>query len=1291
MSSTARIREIPYNYTSFSDREIVIRFLGLDAWETLNTLRDERRTGISARMLFEVLGDLWVVKRNPYIQDDLLNNPKRRDALVEAMHHRLKQIVERAQGNEQALELADRAFQAVRDFEKWYPRTAERRKAAERLFKKHTRDDNIRFDGLSRISHVTDATDWRVEMPFVVLTPDTEEEMAALVQDCIELGLTVIPRGGGTGYTGGAVPLDELSAVINTEKLEDLGKVEYRKLPGVDVEYATVGAGAGVVTKRVSDLAVANGLVFAVDPTSQEASTIGGNVAMNAGGKKAVLWGTALDNLASWRMVTPEAEWLEVERLEHNLGKIHDQETVRFRITRFERDGKTVKGVPEILTFPGRIFRKQGLGKDVTDKFLGGLPGVQKEGCDGLITSAVFILHKMPAHMRTVCLEFYGSDLREAVPAIVEIIDDLKADPNVKLCGLEHLDERYVRAVGYSPKGARGGLPKMVLIADVGSEDENACAAAASRMVRLTNKRNGDGFIAVSAEARKTFWLDRSRTAAISRHTNAFKINEDVVIPLPKLAEYSEGIERINIKQSMKNKLRLMAELRDYLAGEIPELKGRPDFQKGEEAQSLRHSKQDAALELVNATERRWQAILDNLDGSAFEFDQLLDEKSRADRRESDTLVQLLLRRSLRISWRAEVEGRLKDIFDGRDLEPVRKRIDEIHKRVLSSRLFVALHMHAGDGNVHTNIPVNSNDYGMMHEAERIVDEVMQLAHRLDGVISGEHGIGITKMQYLDKQVVDNFTAYKAKVDPHGRFNKGKLLAGSGLTNAYTPSLRLVQQEALILEQSELGALNNDIKDCLRCGKCRPVCTTHVPRANLLYSPRNKILATGLMIEAFLYEEQTRRGISIHHWEEMNDVADHCTICHRCVNPCPVKIDFGDVTVRMRGILKDRGQRRSSAQATAAMTFLNLKDASSIKLMRGGLIQGGYAAQRIGHSVAKAVGLTKPKAELKINERPRNTTGGGGLKSIPIQVVSMLKKPLPKVTSSSTSRAQLGLEDDKYVPIIRDPAKVNENSDAVFYFPGCGSERLFGQIGLATMAMLYEAGAQTVLPPGYLCCGYPQTSSGDHAKGNQITTENRVLFHRVANTLNYMDIKTVIVSCGTCMDQLLKYQFEQIFPGCRLLDIHEYLLEKGFKLNGEGDTKYMYHDPCHSPMKTYRPQEVVNQLMGTSVKMNDRCCGEAGTFAVARPDIATQVRFRKEEEINKDVEALTGAPVAEKGKVKMLTSCPACLQGLSRYSDDTGVDADYIVIEMANRLLGAEWQQGFIERARAGGIEKVLL
>ena len=334
-----RVREIPYNYTSFSDREIVIRLLGGSAWESLNQLRDERRTGRSARMLYEVLGDIWVVQRNPYLQDDLLDNPRRRVLLVEALRHRLAEIQKRRtpdvepQRDALVAELLEAASRAVQAFDESFSEVAALRRKALRVLARLTARDNIKFDGLSRVSHVTDATDWRVEYPFVVLTPDSEMEMAGLVKGCIELGLTIIPRGGGTGYTGGAIPLTWKSVVINTEKLEAMTEVEQVSLPGLEQSVATVWTEAGVVTQRVADAAERAGYVFAVDPTSAEASCIGGNIAMNAGGKKAVLWGTALDNLASWRMVTPQAEWLEVKRLNHNLGKIHDAELASFELS----------------------------------------------------------------------------------------------------------------------------------------------------------------------------------------------------------------------------------------------------------------------------------------------------------------------------------------------------------------------------------------------------------------------------------------------------------------------------------------------------------------------------------------------------------------------------------------------------------------------------------------------------------------------------------------------------------------------------------------------------------------------------------------------------------------------------------------------------------------------------------------------------------------------------------------------------------------------------------------------
>jgi len=1278
-----RLREIPYNYTSFSDREIVIRLLGARAWEVLGRLREERRTGRSARMLYEVLGDIWVVQRNPYLQDDLLDNPKRRAALIEALHHRLRAIEARRSPQEDGErdaavgELLVAARSAVERFERQFGEMADLRRRVTKVLGRATAKHNVKFDGLSRVAHVTDATDWRVEYPFVVLTPDTEAEMAALVKGCIELGLTIIPRGGGTGYTGGAVPLTWSSAVINTEKLEAMSEVEMVSLPGVDHPVPTVWTEAGVVTQRVADAAERAGHVFAVDPTSAEASCIGGNIAMNAGGKKAVLWGTALDNLASWRMVTPQAQWLEVVRLNHNLGKIHDVELASFELRTFAADGRTPIRT-ERLDIPGSVFRKEGLGKDVTDKFLAGLPGIQKEGCDGLITSARWIVHRMPAHTRTVCLEFFGN-AKDAVPSIVEIKDFMFTEAKrggAILAGLEHLDDRYLKAVGYATKSKRGGLPKMVLVGDIAGDDADAVARATSEVIRIANSRAGEGFVAVSADARKKFWLDRKRTAAISKHTNAFKINEDVVIPLPRMGEYTEGIERINIELSLRNKLAMVDALEAFfLGGSLP--LGKSDDAGEIPSAELLEDRVQQALALLREVRGLWQHWMAQLD-----VVQPLESGGSG-----RTVFADLQDHTLRASWKTQIRAPLANIFAGAALAPIVDECQKIHDRVLKGRVWVALHMHAGDGNVHTNIPVNSDNYEMLQTAHEAVGRIMALARSLGGVISGEHGIGITKLEFLSDEELAGFTEYKRRVDPEGRFNKGKLLRGgeikADLTNAYTPSFGLMGHESLIMQQSDIGQIADSVKDCLRCGKCKPVCATHVPRANLLYSPRNKILATSLLIEAFLYEEQTRRGISIKHWQEFEDVADHCTVCHKCASPCPVKIDFGDVSMNMRNLLRKMGQKSFRPGNAAAMFFLNATSPETIKLMRTAMVDVGFRAQRFANNLLRGLANQQTAA-------PPATVGPAPVKE---QVIHFINKKMPGNLPKRTARALLDIEDKAYVPIIRDPKTTTADTEAVFYFPGCGSERLFSQVGLATQAMLWHAGVQTVLPPGYLCCGYPQRGSGQFDKAEKMITDNRVLFHRVANTLNYLDIKTVVVSCGTCYDQLQGYKFEEIFPGCRIVDIHEFLLEKGITLDGGGG--YLYHDPCHSPMKLQEPMKTVKALVGENVRKSERCCGESGTLGVTRPDISTQVRFRKTEELRRDEAALraTGA-VAEKGPVKILTSCPSCLQGLNRYAGDLRnglLEADYIVVEMANRLLGPDWLPDYVERANDGGIERVLV
>jgi Fe-S oxidoreductase len=547
----------------------------------------------------------------------------------------------------------------------------------------------------------------------------------------------------------------------------------------------------------------------------------------------------------------------------------------------------------------------------------------------------------------------------------------------------------------------------------------------------------------------------------------------------------------------------------------------------------------------------------------------------------------------------------------------------------------------------------------------------------------------------LSDEELQPFADYKARVDPKGHFNRGKLLrnkeqtieVGRGLeadlTNAYTPSFGLMGHESLIMQQSDIGAIADSVKDCLRCGKCKPVCATHVPRANLLYSPRDKILATSLLVEAFLYEEQTRRGVSIKHWQEFEDVADHCTVCHKCLSPCPVNIDFGEVTMAMRNLLRKMGKKSFRPAGAAAMFMLNATNPETIRLARSAMVNVGMKAQRLAHDLLKVVARRQTAA-------PPASLGTAPLKT---QVIHFVNKKLPGGLPKKTARALLDIEDRDYVPIIRNPQTTSAETEAVFYFPGCGSERLFSQVGLATQAMLWHAGVQTVLPPGYLCCGYPQRAAGQFDKAEKLITDNRVLFHRVANTLNYLDIKTVVVSCGTCFDQLQGYEFDKIFPGSRIIDIHEYLLEKKITLANAG--AFLFHDPCHSPMKQQEPIKTVKALLGDQVLQSQRCCGEAGTLALNRPDISTQIRFRKEEEILKgEAQLRSQGLLGERDNVKILTSCPACLQGLSRFGDDLQnglLEADYIVVEMARQILGENWLPDYVREANQGGIERVLV
>ena len=184
-------------------------------------------------------------------------------------------------------------------------------------------------------------------------------------------------------------------------------------------------------------------------------------------------------------------------------------------------------------------------------------------------------------------------------------------------------------------------------------------------MIRIANARGAEGFVAVSADARKRFWQDRARTAAIARHTNAFKVNEDVVIPLPRLADYTDGIERINIEFSLANKLRLADELAAFLASPQVSAAWPPDSET-RPPQEIVDAKVDEAREVVAAVRARCQDLAERLDAT---FPSLQD-------------------RSVVVSWKRELKAPLDEVFAGLAFAPVMKHANDIHARVLKGRRY---------------------------------------------------------------------------------------------------------------------------------------------------------------------------------------------------------------------------------------------------------------------------------------------------------------------------------------------------------------------------------------------------------------------------------------------------------------------------------------------------------------------------------------------------------------------------------------------------------------------------
>ncbi len=1180
-------RRIPFNYTSADDDQIIRHLFGSELKASLQGLEDKIDTGRSSRHLYRLMGDLFIIQRNPFLFQELVEHPRVRQRLYSEFENDLNAIEVHNGSGESILQVLDPCRKALKDLKLKIQTSRNDQHRILKHLAPVVGKDNIYFDPFNLTAHATDATDWRQQIPVAVLRPEKVSHVTRLIKKVESLGFHIIPRGAGTGLTGGATPLSSTCIMVNTEKLNRISPIEIEADENGE-SFASIGLEAGVITQDAMEYAKARGYVFATDPTSSWACTIGGNLAENAGGKTAVLYGTAIDNVLAYDIAMPDGISYTVKRRHHPKRKTLPDDVAVFDI--FHENGSKIK----TIEIEGTQLRKKGLGKDVTNKTLNGLFGIQKEGCDGIITAARFILYPEFSFKKTACIEFFGNDMSQAGQVIADICASFsKGLPN--LMALEHFDEEYIKAIKYKTKTSIGTRLIAVLLVDMVANQKEDLAQGVNRLEDILDSYDKTGFsVAVDEKEAQRFWQDRKRLGAIAAHTNSFKLNEDIVLPINALAEFARYVDQYNIEEKKYNQTQAIFNIIEYLDTAIPlsdpELLKKRVGQAKDLAYQTRKKLEIASRDAIEAgihSKNFYSQVMESLRGY--------------------TLVS----------------------------ENVKKVFEETTAR----QIVIATHMHAGDGNVHVNIPVLSNDREMMKRANITADKIMEKASELGGVVSGEHGIGITKFKHLDPVRISEFNEYRKQVDPKGIMNPNKLSEADIIEKVFTPSFVLLGLESRILKHGALFDLGQKITQCVRCGRCKPQCPVFLPEKNMFFHPRNKNLSIAALIEALLYISQRTQSTGFHVLKNIEQIADHCTICHKCFIKCPVNIDSGLISIKERDILQDMGFKRSAVSTRLTLKYLSSKNRVFNPLMRTALLDIGARMQRAS---VKAVSAFK-------NFRKSDQAKG---------VLSLFQSPV-SIPHSTTLRAILPGTDNNQTVVLNPQKKVN---GTVFYFPGCGSERVFSKISMASILLLLEAGIRVLLPPPFMCCAYPLLVNGKKQNYEKTALENIIILSQIRDMFQEISFDACIVSCGTCMESLNHIEAGAIFDA-PVKDICEFVLKKEPDI--QLSENYLYHAPCHDSLNDSALNVLKPHSINATVKSISSCCSEAGTMALSRPDITHNMLARKNAAIKKE---------ASRDKIKMLTNCPSCIQGLGRHAD-LNITPVHLAQELARIKAGDDWEK----------------
>ncbi len=472
--------------------------------------------------------------------------------------------------------------------------------------------------------------------------------------------------------------------------------------------------------------------------------------------------------------------------------------------------------------------------------------------------------------------------------------------------------------------------------------------------------------------------------------------------------------------------------------------------------------------------------------------------------------------------------------------------------------------------------------------------------------------------------------------------NPGMLCDPAIIDKVFTPSFNLLELEAKILQYGSLAALSSMISKCIRCGKCMPACCVYDPENNIFFHPRNKNMVIGSLIEALLYDIQRSHQPRFNQLKNLEEIADHCTMCRKCLTPCPVDIDTAEVSLLEREILSDLGYKHTAPATMLSLLYLQNRNKTFNSVFRKAVLEWGGSVQRLA---VKAL----QKAPASITEkkwRPLNLLKSPMVPASPRTLGSML----PQCTEHEAL-------------MIRPEGEI---SKTVFYFPGCGSERLYSNIGMASLYLLLKNDIRVILPPPSLCCGFPARVNAKKKMAGQIALRDTIILSQIREMLGHLNFDAFLISCGTCRESLHEMGCAEIFD-CHIEDVSQFVLENSRHQYGKKRPEsILYHAPCHDSFNGDGPT-LVGRLY-TKVTSVANCCSEAGTLAISRPDISYAMLQRKRQSI--------AAAKNDSATTIVATNCPSCISGLGRNAD-MRIVPKHMAVLLAETIGGQEWENEF--------------